>query len=115
MADRSSGADFLIGFVIGGLAGAAAALLLAPQSGEDTRALIRERSIELQERSAEMTAEARRRARELELQATDRASEWQSRMQEAVADGRTAGAQKKEELLTGLDAEDSADQDLDQV
>jgi gas vesicle protein len=115
MAERSSGADFLIGFVIGGLAGAAAALLLAPQSGEDTRALIRERGIELQERSAEMTAEARKRARELELQASGKASEWQDRMQQAVAEGKTAGAQKKEELLTELDAENSPSQDSGQV
>lgn len=31
---------FLAGFVLGGLAGAAAALIMAPQSGEDTRAQI---------------------------------------------------------------------------
>ena len=31
---------FLAGFVLGGLAGAAAALLMAPQSGADTRAQI---------------------------------------------------------------------------
>lgn len=115
MAEGNSGVDFLIGFAIGGLVGAAAALLLAPQSGEDTRALIRDRGIELQERSAEMTAEARKRARELELQASERASEWQSRVQQAVAEGKTAGAQKKEELLTGLDAEDLAGQDLGKI
>ena len=32
---------FLAGFVIGGLVGAATALLLAPQSGEETRTIIR--------------------------------------------------------------------------
>jgi gas vesicle protein len=38
---------FVAGFLIGGLVGAATALLLAPQSGEETRAAIRDRSIEL--------------------------------------------------------------------
>lgn len=115
MADRSSGADFLAGFIIGGLVGAAAALILAPQSGEETRAF-------LQERSAEMTADARKRAQQLEIQAREtasgyasqassKASEWQTRMQQAVAEGRSAGEQRKEELLTGLDAEDAAPQE----
>jgi gas vesicle protein len=38
MSDESKGAEFLAGLIIGGLIGAAAALLLAPQPGEDTRA-----------------------------------------------------------------------------
>jgi gas vesicle protein len=52
MADSDSeiGA-FLAGFVIGGLVGAAAALILAPQSGEETRAVIRQRGIELRDQA----------------------------------------------------------------
>ena len=47
MADRSGGgAEFFAGLVIGGLVGAALALLLAPQSGEETRAQIRDKSLE---------------------------------------------------------------------
>jgi gas vesicle protein len=122
MSDETSGADFLAGFIVGGLVGAAAALLLAPQSGEETRALMREKGIDLQERSAEMTAEARKRAQDLQIQAQDRASsyaaqasgkasEWQGRMQQAVAEGKTVGEQKKEELLSGLDAQDAPVQD----
>ena len=37
---------FLAGFIIGGLVGAAVALVLAPQSGEETRSQIAERSVE---------------------------------------------------------------------
>jgi len=53
---------FLAGFVIGGLVGAATALLLAPQSGEETRAIIQEKSIELKDKAEETAAEARARA-----------------------------------------------------
>ena len=50
---------FLAGFVIGGLVGAATALLLAPQSGEETRVFIKDKSIELKDKAIETTEEAR--------------------------------------------------------
>ena len=53
---------FLAGFIIGGLVGAAAALLTAPQSGEETRVLIRDKSIELKDMAVESGQEARVRA-----------------------------------------------------
>jgi len=53
---------FLAGFMIGGLVGAAVALLLAPQSGEETRTLIREKSIELKDKATETAEEALHRA-----------------------------------------------------
>jgi gas vesicle protein len=48
----------LVGLVIGCLAGAAAMLLLAPQSGEDTRLKIQEKGIELRDRTTEMVEDA---------------------------------------------------------
>ena len=53
---------FLAGFMIGGLIGAGVALLMAPQSGEETRELIRERSIELKGRAEEAADDFRSRA-----------------------------------------------------
>ena len=53
---------FFVGFVIGGLVGAAVALLMAPQSGEETRVLIKDRSIELKDRAVETGQDARLRA-----------------------------------------------------
>jgi gas vesicle protein len=46
--------NILAGMVIGGLAGAVAMLLLAPQSGKDTRRQIQEKGIELRDRTTEM-------------------------------------------------------------
>jgi gas vesicle protein len=45
--------SFLAGFVIGGLVGAATALILAPQSGEETRTQIAGKSQELRNQSGE--------------------------------------------------------------
>ena len=50
---------FVAGFLIGGLVGAATALLMAPQSGEETRAYIRDRSIELRDKAYETADQAR--------------------------------------------------------
>jgi len=49
MSERDEFGAFLVGFIVGGLTGAVAALLFAPQSGEETRAVIKERSIELRD------------------------------------------------------------------
>ena len=50
MSDQGSDfGAFLAGFLIGGLVGAAVALLMAPQSGEETRKYIADKSIELKD------------------------------------------------------------------
>ena len=43
--------SFFTGFFVGALVGGAAALVLAPQSGEETRAQIRDKGIELKEKA----------------------------------------------------------------
>ena len=59
MSDRSGGAEFFAGLVIGGLVGATLSLLLAPQSGEETRAQIRDKSVEYKGRAEEGYMSAR--------------------------------------------------------
>ena len=86
MDDRNGGGAFLAGLVIGGLVGAAIALLMAPQSGEETRAQIRGTSLELKDKANEsmaqarekaeaITADARRRGEEITVEARKRAEE----------------------------------------
>lgn len=48
----------LLGMLMGALAGAIAMLLLAPQSGEDTRMQIQKRSIDLRDRTTGMMQDA---------------------------------------------------------
>jgi len=48
----------LAGLLIGGLAGAVAMLLLAPQSGKESRAKIQQMSYELREQTAEAVDDA---------------------------------------------------------
>ena len=72
-------AGIMVGMLIGGLAGAAAALLMAPQSGRDTRRQIQEKGIELRDRTTEMVedtvAQVRTKANDLAVGIKDRGQE----------------------------------------
>ena len=48
MSDESNFGSFLMGFTVGALAGAIVSLLMAPQTGEETRQVIKEKAIELE-------------------------------------------------------------------
>ncbi|MCJ7660525.1 MAG: YtxH domain-containing protein [Anaerolineales bacterium] len=85
MSDRDTDfGAFLAGFVLGGLAGAVTALLLAPQSGEETRLQIHDKSIELKDKATETAEEYRVRADEFSKQAKQRADEYVASTQEIL-------------------------------
>lgn len=110
MTEKGYPGEFLAGFIVGGLVGAAVALLFAPQSGEETRTLIREKGVELGERADQVNAEARRKAEEIQLQAKDKAGEFQGKMKQAVEDGKAAAAKKREDLLSQLEPEQGGEE-----
>ena len=95
----------LVGMLIGGLAGAVAMLLLAPQSGEDTRLQIQEKGIELSDRTNgivedvmapvrldrnKFAVEGRQKASELLQQGQDLVVEQLDRVSEAAQAGKKA-------------------------
>jgi len=55
---------FVVGLLVGGLAGAGAMLLLAPQSGKKTRAQIQQKSTQLRDQTVETVESAVTHARE---------------------------------------------------
>jgi gas vesicle protein len=92
MSDHDDFGAFLIGFVVGGVAGAVTALLLAPQSGEDTRALIKDKSIELRDKAAEQAEVVASKANELAGQAKTRGKEAIETVKKTVARKRPAAS-----------------------
>jgi gas vesicle protein len=72
MSDNDNTGAFLTGFLIGGLVGAAAALLMTPQSGEKTRLQLQERGIELKTQFEGLTADARGQAEKLAAEIQER-------------------------------------------
>jgi gas vesicle protein len=75
MSEHDEFGAFLVGFIVGGLTGAVAALLFAPQSGEETRAVIKERSIELRDRASAEAEDAWKQAEAAAIDARHRAEE----------------------------------------
>jgi gas vesicle protein len=108
MANRDGGGEFFAGLVIGGLVGAAIALLMAPQSGEETRAQIREASLDLKDRANETIAEAREKAEAITADARRRAEEItadaRKRADEIVAEARKRAEELQASAPTGRKA-----------
>ena len=82
MSDRDEFGAFLVGFIVGGLTGAVVALLFAPQSGEETRALIKDKSIELRDKAQHTAEEALARAEQVAADARARADELAKQVRE---------------------------------
>ena len=68
MSDDNGIGMLALGVLIGAVIGAVFALLFAPQSGEETRAMIKDKSIELRDKAQETTEQARARTDEVVTQ-----------------------------------------------
>ena len=88
--DRGSGGGSFWPFLLGGLAGAAVALLYAPRAGRETREMLNEKLREGAERSKDIREQAREKGKAF----MDEASEYVERGREVVEDrkGRLSAA-----------------------
>lgn len=101
MSDRDEFGAFLVGFIVGGLSGAVVALLFAPQSGEETRALIKDKSIELRDKAQITAEEAIARAEAAAADARARADDLARQLRER---GHTVVEDVRERGKTAVDA-----------
>ena len=99
----SSGSSVILAFLLGGLTGAAVALLYAPRSGKETRDLLGERVRETAERVRELKEEAVGRGRALVNDATSYVEKQKQeidsrkeRFSAAVEAGRQAYREEKQ-------------------
>lgn len=101
MSDRDDFGFFVVGFFVGALAGAVTALLIAPQSGEETRAIIRDKSTatveEARLRANELIAEARTKADEIVEEARVKADDLVAKGQAAIKKEAEKAAKPPEE------------------
>ena len=59
---KNSGGSFLLGLLVGAMAGAAVALLLTPQSGEELRRTLEQKSIEVKDNATRLAEDAKTQA-----------------------------------------------------
>jgi gas vesicle protein len=59
MVEKEGGSSFLIGFIIGAVAGVAIGFLYAPKAGKETRAILKEKAGQLKERASEVISRVR--------------------------------------------------------
>ena len=91
---------FLAGFIIGGLVGAAAALILAPQSGQETRSQIASQGSHLREAGTERMHDYRERAEQV---AHEGAAKVQDQTRIVLDAGKSRLGHHVEEAAEGLD------------
>jgi len=94
VADQRGGPGFVTGLAIGALAGAALAMVLAPQTGEDTRDLLVAKAREAGERARDTADDAS------DLLARGRrvVAEARARIDDAVAEGKDAAEHQRSTL-----------------
>ena len=108
---------FMSGLLLGGIAGAITALLLAPQSGEETRKVIIDKSVEIRDKAMETVEDARQRAEQAAEEARVAAQEYSQKVQEQAKSLQEQGRVILEEQKQKIDkvtkgskkAEDSAE------
>src|SRR5436190_5031491 len=83
-------AGFLAGLFLGGLAGAVTALLLAPQSGQETRQQLQQRAVKVSERAAgkvdEVVSQARTKSGQVKANLTEKARDLKKQGQDVLVE-----------------------------
>jgi gas vesicle protein len=64
MGEKEGGSSFLVGFIIGAIAGVAIGFLYAPKAGKETRAILKEKAGQLKDKASEMISRAREAGKE---------------------------------------------------
>lgn len=96
--ERDNGAGYLGWFLLGGMIGAVAGLLLAPRPGREMREMLAERSEELRRRAQEVASEAQGRAGEWLDKSRELFEEQTQRLMTAFEAGKDA---MREEMRKG--------------
>lgn len=106
MAERDDFGAFVIGFIVGAVSGAVTALLLAPQSGEETRTYIKEKAIELGDTASKTINETYEQAQVSANDAVKRAEHILADAKKQAADltekGKTVYEEQKAKLTSTI-------------
>lgn len=86
MSKNNEGMGFVLGILVGAIVGASAAIVLTPQSGEETRGMIRNQAADLKEKMAELTADYKAKMADLAEEYKATASQYREKMADFACD-----------------------------
>jgi gas vesicle protein len=98
---------FVVGFFLGALAGAAAALLMTPYSGEEMRGQLKEKGIELKDEAERVAADAKAQATQVAEDARVQAQQLQDRGRIVLSDNVKKAQEAVQAAQTKLSKSDS--------
>lgn len=96
--DSSSAGSFLLGALVGGVIGAAAALLFAPKTGKEMREDFSDQATQIKNKSIELSTVAKDKATEFSSVAKDKAAEFGSAAKDKATEFSSAAKEKTEDL-----------------
>lgn len=99
-----SSGSMLFSFLLGGIVGAGLALLVAPQSGKETRQKIRDLADDVKERSTEYADKAKDKFSSVVDDSKGYYEEKKSLVKSAIEAGKEAFEKEKEKLSKGQNA-----------
>jgi gas vesicle protein len=102
---KGSAGSLAYGFIIGGLIGATVALLSAPQSGAETRHMIREKSGELRDKAKETAVQTREKAGRALENARGKVEDVTRATRERAAQAMDRGSETLEEGSRRMESE----------
>lgn len=111
--EESGAGSFLLGAVVGGVVGAAAALFLAPKTGKEMRDDLSSQAVHLKEKGIEISAIAKDKATEYSAVAKDKASEYNTLAKDKAAEFTATAKEKTEEVTKTI--QDQSEQIVDKV
>lgn len=107
--DRNVMVNFLAGMGLGALIGAAAALLLAPKSGEETREDLKHAVDDIRAKADKVIHDLSESGEELVKKSKEVLESTKLKMQQAIEAGKQAAARKREEVAETGAAEETAE------
>ena len=113
MSEKNDFGAFVMGFTLGALAGAVVSLIMAPQTGEDTRQMIKEKAIELKDKGNETFEETKRKAEVAYKDALTKAEELSAVTKQKAVD--LAAAAKEKAASVTRSAKVKLDQAVEEV
>lgn len=96
----SGAGSFLLGAIVGGVIGAAAALFLAPKTGKEMREDFTTQTNQLKDKATEFTSNAKDKATEYSSVAIDKATEYSSAAKDKASEYTSVAKDKATEFST---------------